>query len=88
MALIGKAGAMGGIGQRRAFAQELLGKIDPPVLQIAIGAGACPAAELAGEGEAVKAAHQAFAPYKTEGLSVVDELIREREEEARPEYDQ
>jgi AbrB family looped-hinge helix DNA binding protein len=38
--------------------------------------------------QAVKTAQAAFAPYKTPGVSVVDELIRERREEARREYDQ
>src|SRR4051794_37382932 len=37
--------------------------------------------------QAVKAAQQAFAPYRVSGVSVVDKLIREREEEARREYD-
>ena len=36
-------------------------------------------------GQAVKAAQDAFAPYRVPGVSVVDELIREREEEARRE---
>ena len=38
--------------------------------------------------QAVNAAQEAFAPYRVPGISVVDELIREREEEARREYDQ
>jgi AbrB family looped-hinge helix DNA binding protein len=38
--------------------------------------------------QSVKAVQEAFAPYKVPGVSVVDELIREREEEARREYDQ
>ncbi len=44
MALIRKASAMSSIGQLCAFPQEALGEIDPPVLQIAIGAGTkqCP----------------------------------------------
>ena len=37
--------------------------------------------------QAVKAAQEAFAPYRVPGVSIVDELIREREEEARREYD-
>jgi AbrB family looped-hinge helix DNA binding protein len=37
--------------------------------------------------QAVKAAQEAFAPYRVAGKSVVDELIREREAEARREYD-
>ncbi len=36
--------------------------------------------------QAVKAAQEAFAPYRVPGVSVVDELIRERREEARREY--
>lgn len=36
--------------------------------------------------QAVKAAQEAFAPYRVPGVSVVDELIRERGEEARREY--
>jgi AbrB family looped-hinge helix DNA binding protein len=36
--------------------------------------------------QAVKAAQDAFAPYRTPGVSVVDELIRDREAEARGEY--
>jgi AbrB family looped-hinge helix DNA binding protein len=37
--------------------------------------------------QAVKAVQEAFAPYRIPGVSVVDELIREREEEARREND-
>jgi bifunctional DNA-binding transcriptional regulator/antitoxin component of YhaV-PrlF toxin-antitoxin module len=36
--------------------------------------------------QAVKAVQHAFAPYRVSGESVVDELIREREAEARREY--
>jgi AbrB family looped-hinge helix DNA binding protein len=36
--------------------------------------------------QAVRAAQEAFAPYRVSGESVVDELIRERREEARREY--
>ena len=36
--------------------------------------------------QAVKAAREAFAPYRVPGVSVVDDLIREREEEARRDY--
>jgi AbrB family looped-hinge helix DNA binding protein len=36
--------------------------------------------------QAVQAAQEALAPYRVPGVSVVDELIREREEEARREY--
>lgn len=36
--------------------------------------------------QAVKAVQEAFAPYRVPGVSVVDELIREREAEARREY--
>jgi AbrB family looped-hinge helix DNA binding protein len=36
--------------------------------------------------QAVQAAQEALAPYRIPGVSVVDELIREREEEARREY--
>jgi AbrB family transcriptional regulator (stage V sporulation protein T) len=36
--------------------------------------------------QAVRAAQEAFAPYRIAGVSVVDELIRERHEEARREY--
>jgi AbrB family looped-hinge helix DNA binding protein len=36
--------------------------------------------------QAVKAVQEVFAPYRPAGKSVVDELIREREEEARREY--
>jgi len=36
--------------------------------------------------QAVKAVQEVFAPYRVPGISVVDELIREREEEARREY--
>jgi AbrB family looped-hinge helix DNA binding protein len=36
--------------------------------------------------QAVQAAQEALAPYRISGVSVVDELIREREEEARREY--
>jgi len=35
--------------------------------------------------QAVKAVQKTFAPYRVSGISVVDELIREREEEARRE---
>jgi AbrB family looped-hinge helix DNA binding protein len=35
--------------------------------------------------QAVKTAQAAFAPYKKPGFSVVDDLIRERREEARRE---
>ncbi len=35
--------------------------------------------------QAAKAAQDAFAPYRVPGVSVVDELIRERHEEARRE---
>ncbi len=38
-------------------------------------------------GQVVKAVQEAFAPYRIPGVSVVDELIREREEEARREND-
>lgn len=38
--------------------------------------------------QAVKTVQKAFAPYRVSGVSVVDELIREREEEARREYDE
>ncbi len=38
--------------------------------------------------QSVKAVQEAFAPYRVAGVSVVDELIREREEEARHEYDE
>jgi AbrB family looped-hinge helix DNA binding protein len=38
--------------------------------------------------QSVKAVQAAFAAYKVPGVSVVDELIREREEEARREYDE
>ena len=38
--------------------------------------------------QAVQAVQAAFAPYRVPGTSVVDELIREREEEARREYDE
>jgi AbrB family looped-hinge helix DNA binding protein len=38
--------------------------------------------------QAVRAVQEAFAPYRVPGVSVVDELIREREEEARREYDE
>ena len=33
--------------------------------------------------QAVQAVQKAFAPYRTPGVSVVDELIHDREEEAR-----
>ena len=36
--------------------------------------------------QAVKAVQKTFAPFRVPGVSVVDELIREREEEARQEY--
>ena len=36
--------------------------------------------------QAVAAAQEAFAPYRVPGVSVVDELISERAEEARREY--
>jgi AbrB family looped-hinge helix DNA binding protein len=36
--------------------------------------------------QAAKAAQEAFAPYRPEGVSIVDELIRERRDEARREY--
>ncbi len=36
--------------------------------------------------QAVHAAQQAFAPYRAPGVSVVDELLRDRREEARREY--
>ena len=38
--------------------------------------------------QSVRAAQEAFAPYKVAGASVVDDLIRDREEETRREYDQ
>jgi len=38
--------------------------------------------------QAVEAVQKVFAPYRVPGVSVVDELIREREEEARREYDE
>lgn len=38
--------------------------------------------------QAVRAAQEAFAPYRIPGQSVVDELIRERREEAKREYDE
>jgi AbrB family looped-hinge helix DNA binding protein len=36
--------------------------------------------------QAVKVVQEVFAPYRIPGVGVVDELIREREEEARREY--
>lgn len=36
--------------------------------------------------QAVTAVQDAFAPYRVPGVSVVDELIRDREEESRQEY--
>jgi len=36
--------------------------------------------------QAVRAAQEAFAPYRIPGQSVVEELIRERREEAKREY--
>lgn len=36
--------------------------------------------------QAVLAAQEAFAPYRIPGQSVVDELIRERREEAKRDY--
>jgi AbrB family looped-hinge helix DNA binding protein len=36
--------------------------------------------------QAAKRVQELFAPYRKPGRSVVDELIREREEEARQEY--
>ena len=36
--------------------------------------------------QAVRAAQEAFAPYRIPGKSVVDELIRERRDEAKREY--
>lgn len=36
--------------------------------------------------QTVRAAQEAFAPYRVPGVSVVDELIRDRREEARREY--
>jgi AbrB family looped-hinge helix DNA binding protein len=36
--------------------------------------------------QAVQAAQEAFAPYRIPGQSVVDELIRDRREEAKREY--
>ena len=36
--------------------------------------------------QAVKAVQEVFTPYRVPGASVVDELIREREDEARREY--
>jgi AbrB family looped-hinge helix DNA binding protein len=36
--------------------------------------------------QAVRAAQEAFAPYRIPGVSIVDELIRERQEEAKREY--
>jgi AbrB family looped-hinge helix DNA binding protein len=38
--------------------------------------------------QAVQAVQETFAPYRVSGTSVVDELIREREEEARREYNE
>ena len=38
--------------------------------------------------QAVKAVQEAFAPYRVPGVSVVDELIRDREEDARRESDE
>ena len=37
--------------------------------------------------QAVKVVQEIFAPHRVPGASVVDELIRDREEEARREYD-
>jgi AbrB family looped-hinge helix DNA binding protein len=36
--------------------------------------------------QAVQAAQEALAPYRIPGVSIVDELIRERREEAKREY--
>jgi AbrB family looped-hinge helix DNA binding protein len=36
--------------------------------------------------QAVQDVQEVFAPYQVPGVSVVDELIREREEESRREY--
>lgn len=36
--------------------------------------------------QAVKSVQEIFAPYRVPGQSVVEDLIREREEEARREY--
>jgi AbrB family looped-hinge helix DNA binding protein len=36
--------------------------------------------------QTVQAVQAAFAPYRVSGVSAVDELIRDREEEARREY--
>ena len=38
--------------------------------------------------QAVQAVQETFASYRVPGVSVVDDLIREREEEARREYDE
>jgi AbrB family looped-hinge helix DNA binding protein len=38
--------------------------------------------------QGVRAAQDAFAPYRISGQSVVDELIRERRDEASREYDE
>jgi AbrB family looped-hinge helix DNA binding protein len=37
--------------------------------------------------QAVRVAQEAFAPYRVPGVSVVDELLQERREEAKREYD-
>jgi AbrB family looped-hinge helix DNA binding protein len=36
--------------------------------------------------QAVRSAQEAFGPYRVEGVSVVDELLNDRREEARREY--
>lgn len=38
--------------------------------------------------QAVQAAQRAFAPYRREGYSVVDELLRDRRDGARREHDE
>ena len=57
MALIRKASAMGCLSQLRAFTQHPLGKIDPSVLQIAIGAGAKQCPEVTRKLPTVTASH-------------------------------
>ena len=57
MALIGKASAMDCFSQLRVFTQQTLGKIDPSVLQIAIGAGAKQRPEITRKLPTVTASH-------------------------------
>ncbi len=77
MALIRKASAMGCVSQLRAFPQQPLGKIDPSVLQVAIGAGAKQCPEVTRKLPAVTAGHLLkFIKSRTENDGGVEKFAR------------